>query len=318
MRRHGPPVVVEVTRSGLVESRHHADVVALDADGRVAVAAGRTNEPMYPRSACKPAQAVAMLRLGLPFEGEALALATASHSGEEFHLSGVRRMLDRFGLDESALRNTPAWPHSEAAMLARVRAGDEPSALAAPCSGKHAAMLVTCVVNDWPTGDYVHPGHPLQKMITATIGELAGERIEHVAVDGCGAPAAAMTLSGLAMTFRTIATAEAGSPERHVFEAARAHPTFVSGTTRDEATLTTGVPGLFCKAGAEGVLAAALDDGRAVAVKIADGSRRGRMAVLAEMLRRLGVNGDVLDELRSAPILGGGHPVGEVRVVVPD
>lgn len=305
--------MAEVVRSGLVESRHHGSVVAVDADGSVVLQAGDVDVPMYPRSANKPAQAVAMARLGLPLEGELLALAAASHSGERFHRHGALDILGKAGLEESALQNTPGWPGDTASMLAMARQGEHESALAADCSGKHAAMLLTCVVNGWSTADYLDSAHPLQTAIRATVAELAGEPVSHTGVDGCGAPLFALTLTGLARMYQTLATAPSGSPERRVVDAIRMHPEFVSGTSRDEAKLIRSVPGLFCKGGAEAVLAAGLPDGRAVAVKIDDGGARARMVALVAALERLGVDASVPAELATVPVRGGGAVVGEVR-----
>jgi L-asparaginase II len=308
-------VVAEVVRSGMVESRHHGSVVALGPDGTVVLAVGETDTAMYPRSANKPAQAAAMLRCGLPLDGELLALAAASHSGEDFHIMGARRILAAADLDEGLLQNVPGWPLDEIAMLAYARRGHEKSSIAADCSGKHAAMLVTCAVNGWNVGDYLTPENPLQVAIHDTIEDLAGEPVDPPGVDGCGAPLFAMTLTGLARTFRTLALGPPDSAERQVVEAIRAHPQWTSGTLRDEARLIRSVPNLFAKAGAEGVYAAALDDGRAVALKIADGSPRARPVVMAAALRRLGVDHPVLDDLAHPAVLGGGQPVGEIRPV---
>ncbi|MGH8774980.1 MAG: asparaginase [Jiangellaceae bacterium] len=306
-------VVAEVVRSGLVEGRHHGSVVALAAGGVVVVAVGEIETPMYPRSANKPAQAAAMLRNGLPLDGELLALAASSHSGEDFHRAGARRILASAGLDESLLQNTPGWPLDEIAMVAYARRGLDRTPVAADCSGKHAAMLVTCTVNGWPTESYLSADHPLQVAIHNMVGELAGEPVAHTGVDGCGAPLFALSLSGLARMYRSLALAVPGSAERRVVEAVQRHPQWTSGTARDEARLIRAVPGLFAKAGAEGVYAAALDDGRTVALKIEDGQRRAAPVVMAAALRRLGVDHPVLDEQGTAPVLGGGQPVGEIR-----
>lgn len=310
-----PEIVAEVVRSDLVESVHHGSVIALERDGSVALNIGDTAVPMYPRSSNKPIQAAAMVRLGLPLDGELLALAASSHSGEEFHLKGTLRILAVADLDESELQNTPGWPIDELARLAYIRRGHEKSALAGDCSGKHAAMLVTCAVNGWPTDTYLDPQHPLQQAIAATLAELAGEPVAHTGVDGCGAPLFAVTLAGVARAFRSLALAEPGSPERLVVDAIQTHPEWTSGTTRDEARLIRAVPGLFGKGGAEGVYAVALDDGRAAALKIADGQSRARPVVMAAALHRLGVDHPVLDELGHVPVLGHGRPVGEVRAV---
>jgi L-asparaginase II len=309
-------LVAEVVRSGLVESVHYGSVVVLRPDGSVGFTLGDVDVPMYPRSSNKPVQAAAMVRLGLPFDGELLALAAASHSGEDFHLKGTQQILAAADLDESALQNTPGWPLDSLAMLAYIRRGNEQSALADNCSGKHAAMLVTCTLNGWPTENYRDPEHPLQRAIAATLAELAGEPVAHTGVDGCGAPLFALTLIGLTRAFRALALAEPGSPERRVVDAFQAHPEWASGTTRDEAKLIRGVPGLFGKAGAEGVYAAAVDDGSAVAMKIADGHVRARPVVMAAALRKLGLDYPVLEELGNPPVYGHGDPVGEIRAVV--
>ena len=176
-------------------------------------------------------------------------------------------MLAAAGLDETALRTPPDYPVDEVEKLAWVAAGTPPAPLAMNCSGKHAAMLATCVVNGWPTDSYPDPDHPLQQALLATVERLAGEPVTATGVDGCGAPLFALTLAGLARAFVAIATAAPGTPEHRVAEAIRAHPEWLGGTRRDVTALIAGVPGLIAKDGAEGVYAAALPDGRAVTLQ---------------------------------------------------
>jgi L-asparaginase II len=307
------PTLVEVVRSGFVECLHRGSVVALDADGSVAFAVGDPERPILPRSSNKPMQAVAMLRAGLDLDGKLLALACASHSGEPFHLDGVREILAGAGLDESALQTPADFPVDEVEKLAYVARGGQPAAVAMNCSGKHAAMLATCVHNGWPTTSYRDPAHPLQQAVREAIEDLAAERVSATGVDGCGAPVFGLTLAGLARAFRAIAIAGDGTAEQRVAASIRSHPEWLGGTRRDVTRLIEGVPGLIAKDGAEGVYAAALPDGRAVALKIEDGGQRARPPVMAAALARLGVDAPVLAELRSAPLLGGGEPVGDVR-----
>jgi L-asparaginase II len=310
-----PPVLVEVVRSGFVESRHRGSIVALDGDGAVTLAAGDIADPVFPRSASKPIQAVAMLHAGLDLDGELLALAAGSHSAEDFHLVGVRRILAGAGLDEAALRTPPALPLDEQALHRYLRHGLEPARIVMNCSGKHAAMLATCVVNDWPTATYLDPAHPLQVAIRRTLERGAGERVGVTGVDGCGAPVLALSLLALARTFRAYVVAPEGSFERRVVDAMRAHPVFVGGTRRHDARLMAGLPGVLAKDGAEGVYAIALADGRAAAVKVTDGGRRAAHPLVVAVLRRFGLRAPVLDELARPTLLGGGRPVGEIRVV---
>jgi L-asparaginase II len=308
-------VLARVVRSGFVESIHHGTAVAIDPDGDVVCAAGSPQSPIFPRSSNKPLQAVGMLRAGLPVDGQLLALAAASHSGERYHLDGVVRLLAGVGLDVSALRNTPSLPLDEDERLVWQLAHRPPSSLAQNCSGKHAAMLATCVVNGWPVESYLDPDHPLQRAISETVADLAGEPVAAIGIDGCGAPVHAVSPLGLAVAFARLAEAPPDTAEGKVAHAIRSHPEWLGGTGRDVTRLIRGVPGLVAKDGAEGVYAAALADGRAAAVKIADGGERPRAAVLATLLHRLGLEAAVLDDLVRVPVLGHGEQVGRVEVV---
>jgi L-asparaginase II len=316
------PVLAEVVRSGFVEGHHRGSVVALDADGAVVEAVGDVEAPMLPRSCNKPLQAVGMVRAGLDLDGELLALACASHSGEPFHVEGVRRILDAAGLPVEALQTPPDYPLDDDERDAVLRAGGAREPILMNCSGKHAAMLLTCVVNDWPTDSYLDPAHPLQQAIAATFADLTGEPIAVVAVDGCGAPLLGTSLTGLARAFAQVATVT-DAAERRVADAIRRHPAYVSGTRRDERVLLEAVPGAVAKAGAEGCYALALPDGRAAALKIDDGAVRARPVVMAALLRRLGwdtgpgVDTDAVRRTGRAPLLGGETAVGEIRAVEP-
>jgi L-asparaginase II len=303
------PVLVEVERSGFVESRHRGSVIALDADGSPALSLGDPDEPVFPRSANKPLQAVAMVRHGLGLENELLALAAASHSGEDFHVEGAEKILAGAGLTADALRCPAQWPLD--IELAVVR---EKSRLRMNCSGKHSAMLATCVINGWPTESYLSPEHPLQVAVRETVEELAGERIVATGVDGCGAPLFAIGLNGLSRAFRALVIAEPGTPERRVADAMRAYPEWTSGTDREERRLMDAVPGLLVKCGAEGIDAFALADGRAGAIKIDDGAMRARTPATVATLRALGVDG-AIGELATLPVHGGESVVGEIRAV---
>ena len=316
-----PVAIAEVVRSGFVEGHHYGAVVALSADGSVDWSVGGVDVTMFPRSCLKPLQAVAMLRAGLDLDGELLAVASASHSGERFHLDAVRQVLAGAGLSEEELHNPPDLPLDEAEAHEVLSAGGGPTRLAMNCSGKHAAMLATCVVNGWDRSSYLDPDHPLQRAVRDTVEELTGVPVEVVAVDGCGAPLLSTTLTGLARSFRRLASAT-GGPEHRVAQAIRAHPALVSGSRRDERALLEAVPGAIAKAGAEGCYVVALADGRAVALKVADGAPRARRVVMAAALRRLGVRDlpgvDVaaFDALAEVRVLGGGRPVGAVRALL--
>jgi L-asparaginase II len=316
-----PQVLVEVVRSGFVEGHHRGSVVAINRDGSIVWSVGDVESQVYPRSCNKPVQAVGMLRAGLALDGKLLALAAASHSGEPFHLDGVREILSGAGLDESALQTPPDYPLDDDAKIAFIRSGDEKTSIAMNCSGKHAAMLATCVANGWPTESYRDPAHPMQAGLADTFAELTGEPIESTGVDGCGAPLFSTSLTGLARAFSRIVLADVGTPEHRIAAAIAAHPTYTSGTRRDEAALLAAIPGAVGKAGAEACYALALPDGRAVALKIDDGYPRARPVVMAEALRRLGVEAlpgvdmDAVNGTGVVTLYGGGEPVGGLRAV---
>ena len=307
--------VATVVRSGFVESVHHGTVVVLDPAGRELLAVGDPSAPIFPRSSNKPVQAAAMVRAGLDVEDELLALAAASHSGEPEHLDGVRKLLAGAGLTEADLQNTPDLPYDPRERAQWLAAGHSPSSVAQNCSGKHAATLATCRAAGWDPRSYLDPGHPLQRLMADVLADLAQEPVAHVGVDGCGAPVMAVSLAGLARAFSALVRADVGTAEHRVATAVRAHPQMVGGSRRDVTALMRAVPGLLAKDGAEAVYAAALADGTAVAMKIADGGDRARPVVMAEALREAGVDPELVAFLDEAPVLGHGQPVGAVRAL---
>jgi L-asparaginase II len=308
------PVVAQVVRSGLAESWHRGAVAGLGAEGTQVISIGQTDLPFFPRSANKPLQAAAMLRCGLELDGELLALAAASHSGEDFHVDGVRKILSAAGLSAGDLRCPAGWPLDTGTARGMIARGEHESRIRMNCSGKHAAMLLTCVLSGWPAAGYLAPDHPLQVAIRNTVEELAGQQISAAGVDGCGAPLFALTLDGLARAYQTLVLSAAGTPERRVADAMRGYPEWTSGTDRDERKLMDAVPGLLVKGGAEGVTAFAFADGRSGAVKIDDGMARGWTPVTVAALRLLGAV--VPDELATVPVMGGEAEAGTVRAVI--
>lgn len=319
--------LAEVVRGDLVESVHAGHLVLLGADGAPVLERGDADAVIWPRSSVKPFQAVAMLRHGLELPPRLLALAAASHNGEPEHLAGVREILVGVGLDESALRNTPDMPLHPPAAFAWQLEGHGPSAVTQNCSGKHAAMLATCVAAGWDTATYLDVDHPLQVAVRETVAEATGVPVEHVTVDGCGAPLFSTTVRGLARAFGRLAAAperDPLSPEAQVARAMSRFPEMVGGTGRDATLAMRAVPGLVAKDGADGVYGAGLPDGGALAFKVLDGGSRPRPAVLAAALRRLGAHGvtgaddAALAALGDVPVLGAGRPVGVVRPVLDD
>ncbi|MBI1757889.1 MAG: asparaginase [Actinobacteria bacterium] len=306
--------LVDVVRSGVVESVHRGSMVLLDPDGGTRLALGVPEEPCFTRSANKPIQAVGMVRAGLDLAGADLALVAASHSGEPIHVDRVRALLAARGLDEQFLACPAALPLHEPTRDALLADGGTPARVIMSCSGKHTGMLLTCLANGWPVTGYTDPGHPLQRALRVATEELTGELVAAVGVDGCGAPVFGYSLIGLARAFARLVTAGPGTPPRRVADAMRAHPELVGGTGRETTVLMRAVPGLLLKDGAEGVHAGALPDGSAFALKVDDGASRAGPPLVAAALRLLGVPAGAVAEFAEAPVLGGGRPVGSVRI----
>jgi len=311
-----------VERSGFVESRHSGVAIVLGADGTVAAQLGDPSSLILPRSSLKPLQALACLVAGAPLEGDRLGLATASHSGTDRHVAVVRDILDAARLGEDALACPPAWPGDTATRDELVRGHAEPSRIRMNCSGKHAAMLLTCVTSGWDTDGYLQPDHPLQAHIREVVERLVGEKASVTAVDGCGAPVYAMTLFGLARAIHRIGNSSTTSPfALHrsaglLVQAVRESPWTIDGPGRPD-TVAIERLGVFAKGGAEGVMVMVAPDGTTVALKMLDGSGRAATAVALRLLERAGAlaSADVADAMSALPlsVTGGGHDVGAIR-----
>lgn len=316
--QHAP--LVAAIRDGLVESVHYGSAVALAADGSMAASAGDPLAPFYPRSALKPLQAVAMVRAGLELPADLLALAAASHSGAAAHRDGALRILELHGLAAGDLENSTDLPYGPAEREDWLRNGGTPTQITQNCSGKHAAMVATCVINGWPVRGYLDPSHPLQQLVAQTVIELTGEEPAAMSTDGCGTPLFALTLSGMARAFGRIAQAAAdddggpgsGGAEAAVGLAMQQHPQMVAGEGRDVTELMRLLPGAVAKDGFEGVQLVGLADGGAVAVKISDGGDRARMPATVRLLDALDVDTEPLAGIATSPVLGGGHEVGRL------
>ncbi len=311
-----------VERSGFVESRHTGSAIVLGADGVIVTQLGDVSTPILPRSSLKPVQALAYLTAGAPLEGERLGLATASHSGTDRHISVVRDILDAARLGEDALGCPEALPSDPATRDELVRENSAPSRIRMNCSGKHAAMLLTCVTNGWDTAGYLDPQHPLQAHIRDVTERLIGEKAAATAVDGCGAPVFAMSLTGLVRAIHRIGNSSTTSPfalHRHagaLVQAVRENPWTIDGPGRAD-TIAIERLGVFAKGGAEGVMVMTAPDGTTVALKRLDGSGRAATAVALRLLEQAGSlpAADVAETMTKLPlsVTGGGRDVGAIR-----
>lgn len=329
---HPDPLVVEVARGALVESRHVVHAVVSDAAGAIVAAWGDTAGWVYARSAIKPLQAVPLVESGAAdafgLSDAELALACASHNGEPAHVAAVEAWLARIGLSPADLACGTHLPIHEPSAHALLRAGTAPGPQHNNCSGKHTGVLTTAVHLGEPTGGYIRPKHPAQQRIVAVLEAFTGIALCDAprGVDGCGFPQLGLPLAALATGMARLADPGALRPERRaavarINAAVAAEPFMIAGTGRFCTAVVEATRGrVLAKAGAEGVYTAWWPDaGLGVALKVADGAARPRNLALAAMLRHLGA----LDEAAwqaLLPAMGtvvrnhAGDAVGELRV----
>jgi len=299
-------LLAEYVRDGVVESVHRGYLLALGADGSVDLALGDSEHLIFPRSCVKSIQGAAMVRAGLKLEPRLLALGCSSHSGSEEHLLAVREILALAKLDESALQCMLDKPLGDQERRAW---GDKPATrISMNCSGKHAAMLLTCVTNGWPIANYLDPAHPLQVAIKAELEALSGEKITLTSTDGCGAPLFLMSVIGLARAIRAI-TLSTDPVHQAVLDASRTFPEMVAGKGRLTTQMIEAVPGLYMKDGAEAVEIASMPDGRTLVFKVADGSLRPFRVLVHAGLKRLGID----SPYEAENVLGGDRVIGTIR-----
>ena len=313
-----PPVpLVEVVRSGFVESVHVGSVAAVDGDGKLIAWAGEPDRITYARSAMKPLQATVSVTLAdEDLSASEIAVMCASHNGEPVHLETVGAVLGRAGLGFEALLTPPSFPLDPES--ARGASGARPELH--NCSGKHSGMLLASERRGYPLGSYPAPDHPLQEAVLEAVRGAAAIEPSAVGVDGCGVPVHALPLSALARIFANLSVPGRVAGGDLVTAAMRAEPYLVAGRNRVCTAVMETVPDVIVKVGAEGLVCAGLlGRGIGVAVRIDDGSPRATDPAIIHVLRGLGVLGEepleALDPFGEPPVLGGGRPVGRLRPV---
>ncbi len=262
---------------------------------------------------------------GVDLVGQQAAIATASHTGSAPHVALVRQLLDRGAFNADALQCPADWPTDKAMrnQLVRDTLGADPVYM--NCSGKHAAMLLACLHNDWPTASYLDPGHPLQKRIREIVERFTGDKVVATGIDGCGAPVHAMSLVALARGIRGISTASVDSPFAMLRSAASLRAAvlenpWVAGGVGEADTAIVEKLGIFAKIGAEGVMVLSAADGTTAALKILDGNLRAAAIVGLHLLLRVGVISqsqiDSVTPHLDLSVLGGGKTVGAIRATI--
>ncbi|MPY70543.1 MAG: asparaginase [Alphaproteobacteria bacterium] len=326
------PILVEVTRGALVESRHRAAVAVTDAHGRVVLSVGNVGRPVYPRSAIKPIQALPLIETGAAetfgvTEAE-IALACSSHNGEVAHVDIVTAWLRRLGLSVGDLECGASLPATEAAQRALFASGGRATAAHDNCSGKHAGFLTVAKRLGAPTRGYVGYAHPVQQRVLGVLEQMTELDLGEAprGTDGCGIPVIGIPLGNLALAMARLAYPHDQPEARQaacvrVRRAMAAHPFLVAGTGRFCTRVIEASGGrVLAKTGAEGVYCAALPEaGLGIALKIDDGTRRAAELLTGAVLGHLGAldaaaRTALADALHPAILSRAGLPVGEIRL----
>jgi L-asparaginase II len=323
------PILVEVTRDPLVESVHTGAFAVSDAKGRLRLAAGDVERPIFPRSSLKPVQAVPLIETGaadaFQVSDEEMALACSSHSGEPMHTTRVAAWQERIGCSVSDLACGPHRPVHEKTATEMIVRGERWTPLHNNCSGKHTGFMTLARHLHAPVAGYQLVDHPAQQQVEKALKEMAGVSGEMpYAVDGCTVPNFALPLTALARAVAQFADPSGLSPARReatnrVVRAMTAHPELVAGTGRACTNLMRETRGIVVKTGAEGVYIAIIPElGLGAALKIDDGAGRASETAIAALLIALGAvrDGGAAAALARAPVPNTrGVPVGERRAV---
>ena len=322
MSEEAPPVLATIRRGTVVEARIRGHVAVVDAFGQVLASAGSAHAETTLRSCVKPIQALPFLRLAadrLAVGDAEIAIACASHQGEDEHVATVRGLLARAKVPEEALGCGPQLPADEATARRLLASGGVPRPIHNNCSGKHAAMLATCSVMAWPLEGYLEPGHPCQRAVSGALQEMLGVDLARAprGIDGCGLTTYGTPLSAIARGF---AAASADPAFQRAQDAMAAHPFLVAGTGRfDTALLGVGGTRLTAKIGGAAVWAAVVrPGGPGIAVKLEAGGAEAIPVVAIAVLQSLDVLGAELpDRLRpfaTLPVRNwAGRDVGDIR-----
>lgn len=311
--KESPPqsaLLVEVRRGEVVESRHRGHIAVLDGDARLLASLGDPDAVTFMRSSAKFHQAIPLITSGAAerfhLTDKEIAVACGSHSGQDLHAETVAGILQKIGLDASALKCGAHEPFDAQTAREMRERGEEPDALRNNCSGKHAAMLALAKSLGAPTDSYFQLEHPVQQAALRTVArfsDVASEKIP-LGIDGCGVPVFALPVRAMALMFaRLVAPPEEFDADTReacarIVRAVTAYPEMVGGTRErfDTGIMRAAGGRLVSKVGAEGVYTAGVSPceewprGLGIAFKIEDGEdRRARPTVAVETLRQLGV-----------------------------
>lgn len=301
--------LANVIRGGTVESIHRGHFIIVDGEGNTIASAGDPDTVTFYRSSCKFFQAIPLITSGAAdafgFDESEIALACASHSGQKRHVEVAASMLDKLGLDETALHCGTHLPFYRPEAEKLIREGKSPSTLQNNCSGKHSGMLAVARRIGADIETYEQPDNPVQQQILDVISKFTDTPKDEIAVgsDGCCVPNFAVPVRAMARSIVSLISRansfgqDISDAAKRLIQASLNHPELIGGTDRLDTQIMQAAPDkVLSKVGADGVWLGGVmpcdqwPSGLGIALKIEDGDdNRGRPVVAVEILRQLGV-----------------------------
>lgn len=314
---------ITVSRGEDIESTHDLHIAVTNVDGELLAYYGNPHRLTFARSSMKPIQAVPVVESGAVeeygFTEKEVALFSASHSGEPFHIENVRRILQKMSLTEENLQCGTHIPKDIDNYKKLIHEGGDLTPVYSNCSGKHSGMLAGCLMKDMDINTYHELSNPYQQEVMDVIADMSDYDREKIktGVDGCGVPVHRVPLNKLAMSFGRLARPKQwrnGKDERidalgEIRDAMMRYPEMVAGTDRFDTDLMNAYKErIVAKGGAEGVHCFGdKESGIGVAIKVEDGNGRGTSVASMEVLRRLGIGDEdiwrKLEKHANPPIL---------------
>ena len=327
-------VVLHYTRAGHIENIHRGDVAAVNCAGDIVHSVGNAYLQMFWRSAAKPFQALPFVKNGglekYNISEEELAVSVSSHSGEENHVTLVRGILEKLGLDESVLDCGVLRPLNGKAYKKLLLSGEPVTAVHNQCSGKHSQIIALAIMLGVSVEGYIRPEHPAQKLIfqhVAMASKMSEDKLE-IGIDGCGVPVFYLPIYNMALAYARLSTPSEGDWREYKVAAEKIrnamsnYPQVVSGTGRIDLAVPEITRGrIIAKIGSDAVYCLAVkDEDLGIAFKIEDGSFAAITPMVISVLKKFDLltksEAEELDK-RFPPILKNhrGEVIGTIETV---
>ena len=317
--------MVEVTRSGEIESFHQGIAVLINSSGDILKEWGNSDINIYPRSALKPIQTLNLYKDGIAdsmeLTEEQIAITTASHHAEKFHQEIISNWLKKINIKEENLSCGYDWPWNLEDKFKEKLENKNKKKIYHNCSGKHCGHLAVCKHKNLTIENYHEKTHPLQKDLIKLIEDLSDYKIKNIGIDGCTLPNPLMPLKKFALAASRLTDYkklnENSDIAKKIFNSCVNFPEITGGTNSTNCILTKLSKGrIFFKNGAEGVFLALIPEIKsALVVKILDGAARAAETAIAGLISELNIiDENELAKIKSSEVTNStGQKIGKLR-----